>query len=222
MKQKSAYYILVFLSAFTIHCGINHSKAVESKAEFSRVSVDSLPTQTKQDKDTTPEEHLPVNDQMYERLKPIRENYKRINSITNWTSIDTSEFWETPEGEAMFYCQTGHLEKIVTRQLGETFQQLTEYYLMNGRLSFVYERIYRYNRPVYYDTVVMKENKDTEAFDFKKSTLIESRNYFEKGKLIYKIESKNKDASDIPGNTLKEQKRILADFEKIIRLKPKK
>ena len=73
---------------------------------------------------------------MTERFKQIRANFKRINSIANWTNIDTKELWETTEGgEAKYYYQNGQLEKIVTLQFGETLQQLTEYYLMNGQIT---------------------------------------------------------------------------------------
>ncbi len=34
---------------------------------------------------------------------------------------------------------------------------------------------------MFYDTKAMKENNDSEAFDFKKSEITETRNYFEKG-----------------------------------------
>lgn len=103
----------------------------------------TVTTDTVKLKETFNEEDLPANDYLTDRLKPIRENFKRINSITNWTSIDTEELSESTEGgEAKFYYQNGQLEKIVTRHYGETFQLLTEYYLLNGQLSFVFEKLY--------------------------------------------------------------------------------
>jgi hypothetical protein len=59
---------------------------------------------------------------MVESLKPIRENFKRINSTSQWTTITQQELWESTEGgEAKFYYTGNKLEKIVTRHLGETY-----------------------------------------------------------------------------------------------------
>lgn len=54
------------------------------------------------------------------RLKPIRENFRRINSIAKWTAVVTKELSESTEGgEATFYYSNGALEKIETKEFGE-------------------------------------------------------------------------------------------------------
>lgn len=189
----------------------------ETQTDLGSVSVDSLQPDTIQLRETFNEEDLPVNEYLTERLKPIRENFKRINSFTNWTFIDTKELWETTEGgEVKYYYQNGQLEKIVTRHFGETFQQLNEYYLMNGQLSFVFEKTYKYNRPMYYDTTAMKENNDTEAFDFEKSEIVEDRSYFENGKLLHQLNNQDCGSPFADDYLLEEQKRIKTDFEKLL------
>ena len=183
------------------------------------LTVDSLLRDTVELKETFNQEDLPVNEYLTERLKPIRANFKRINSITNWTTIDKKDLWETTEGgEAKFYYSNGQLEKITTRHFGETFQQLTEYYLLKGQLSFVFEKSYKYNRPMYYDSTSMKENNDTEAFDFEKSEIIEDRSYFDNGKLLHQIDSQDCGSPFADNYLLEEQKRIKSDFEKLIKL----
>ena len=168
-------------------------------------------------KETFNEEDLPENEYMADRLKPIRANFKRINSITNWTSIDTEESSESTEGgEAKFYYLNGQLEKIVTRHYGETFQLLTEYYLLNNQLSFVFEKRHKYNRPLYYDTTAMKENSDTEAFDFDKSEIIEDRSYFENGELLHQINNEDCGSPFSNDYLIEEQKRIKTYFDKLI------
>ena len=150
----------------------------------------------------------------------IRDNFKRIHSITKWTLVRTKELSETTEaGEAKFYYSNKQLEKIIVKRFGETFQYHTEYYLRNGQLSFALERSYEYNRPITYDTAAMRENNDTEAFDFKKSKMIEKRNYLENGKLFYQADSQNpaQPSSDLS----QEQKRIIEDFESLIKLAAK-
>jgi len=63
----------------------------------------------------------------------------------------------------------------------------------------------------------VKENKDTEAFDFDKSEIIEDRSYFENGKLLHQIN--NQDCgSPFSDNYLPEaQKSIKTDFDKLIK-----
>jgi hypothetical protein len=157
-----------------------------------------------------------------EQLNQIRENFKRINSIKNWSVIEKKElFDESSEGgEAKFYYQNGHLEKIVSQHFGEKGQMQTEYYLQNGQLSFVFEKTEEYNRPIYYDSDMAEEFGDTEAFDPKKSKKIEKRSYFENGKLIHIIESKNKEFTEV--YLIEEQKRIKTDFQELIKLSKKK
>ncbi|MCH6199770.1 hypothetical protein MMU07_09270 [Aquiflexum sp. LQ15W] len=212
MNHKLIYYLFTFLSTFFISCGTEKNKAIETETD------DGLPPNTIQLRETVNEEDLDVNEYLTERLKPIRENFKRINSIKDWTSIDTQELWDSTEGgEAKYYYQSGQLEKIITRHFGETFQQLTEYYLMNGQLSFVFEKSYRYNRPIYYDTIVMKENNDTEAFGFDISEIIEDRSYFENSKLLHKIEDGNNGASYAADYLIEEEKRMIGDFNYLIK-----
>ena len=214
--MKQTIYILTFLLLSS--CG-------QSKSEQKTTTVSDTTTTNKKAfitdtvvlKEVYNEEDLPVNEYLTDRLKPIRANFKRINSITNWTSIDTEELSESTEGgEAKFYYQNGRLEKIVARHYGETFQLLTEYYLLNGKLSFVFERRHKYNRPLYYDTTAMKENNDTEAFDFDKSEIIEDRSYFENGKLLHQINNQDCGSPFADDYLLEEQKRIKNYFDKLI------
>lgn len=207
-------FLLIF---FSIGCGIDKDKVTEGETELSSNPVDSLLQNTIQISETFNKEDLPPNEYLTDRLKPIRENFKRINSITNWTSIDKKELWETAEGgEAKYYYQNGQLEKIVTRQFNETSQQLTEYYLIKGELSFVLEKSYKYNRPMYYDMAAMKDNNDTEVFDFDKYEITEDKSYFEKGSLLHQINNQDCGSPFAAEYLLREQERILTDFERLI------
>lgn len=169
--------------------------------------------------ETYNEEDFPVNEYLIDELKPIRDNFKRINTISKWSFIDKKELWESTEGgEAKFYYQNGKLEKIVTKHFGESFQLLAEYYLYNEQISFVFEKSYNYNRPVYYDTTMMRENNDNEFFGLDLSEIIEDRSYFDKGILIHKLESQDCGAPFADDYLLEEQKRIKTNFEKLIEL----
>ncbi|WP_126654019.1 hypothetical protein [Chryseobacterium aureum] len=154
------------------------------------------------------------------RIKPIQANFKRINSMTKWTSVKKKDIeGESAEGgEAAFYYTDKGLEKIIARHYGEMGQMLIEYYLMNGQLSFVFEKEYRYNRPLFYDKKVMKDNNDTEAFDFNKSEVITTRNYFENGNIIM-INNTTGGGFNISADYLHEQKKSLTErFKKLLKL----
>ncbi|HMR81509.1 MAG TPA: hypothetical protein PKE30_00145 [Niabella sp.] len=220
--MKQVIYILTFL--LLTSCGQSKSEQTTTTASDTiMVNNNTVTTDTVELKETFNEEDLPVNDFLTDRLKPIRENFKRINSITNWTSIDTEELSESTEGgEAKFYYQNRQLEKIVARHYGETFQLLTEYYLLNGQLSFVFEKRHKYNRPLYYDTTAIKEINDTEAFDFDKSEIVEDRSYFESGKLLHQINNQDCGSPFAGDYLLEEQKRIKTDLDKLIEQAKKK
>ena len=218
--MKQTIYILTFL--LLTSCGQSNSEQTTTSVSDTNATGISH-SDTIELRESFNEEDIPANDYLTDRLKQIRANFKRINSITNWTSIDTEELSESTEGgEAKFYYQNGQIEKIATRHYGETFQLLTEYYLLNGQLSFVFEKRHKYNRPLYYDTTAMKENNDTEAFDFDKSEIIENRSYFENGKLLHQINNQDCGLPFAGDYLLEEQKRIKADFDKLIGQSKKK
>lgn len=175
-------------------------------------------------KESRSEEDIEPNEYLKDRLKPIQANFKRINSITKWTSIKKKSIeGESAEGgEASFYYKNKRLEKIIARHYGETGQVLIEYYLLNGNLSFVFEKDYKYNRPLFYDQKIMKENNDTEFFDFEKSEITETRNYFEKGILIHIVNSQDCGAP-FSGQYMKEEdKSIKDDFKRLLKLEKEK
>lgn len=214
------YHILVFSIFFSFSSASGNQKIFSLDSNFASVSINySFEPDTLYLRETFNEKDIPVNEYLTDKLKPIRENFKRINSISNWSYIDTHKLWKTTGiGEAKFYYQNGLLEKIVTRLYGESFQQLTEYYLLNKQLSFVFEKSYTYNRPIYYDSITMKENDGTEIVDFSKSEIQEDRSYFEKEDLMHKIEGDDCGAPFSKDFLLQEQQRIKSEYTKLIDL----
>ncbi len=169
--------------------------------------------------ETFNEDDLQVNENFREKLNPIRINFKRINSIVEWTDIKTIDTWETNEGgEAKFYYLNGQLEKITTKHFGETFQLLTEYYLLKDKLSFVFEKSYKYNRPIYYDTTSAKANNDKDSFEFKETDIIVERSYFDNGKLVHQLNNQDCGSSSSHSYLVKEEIRIKTEFEKLFKL----
>ena len=127
--------------------------------------------------------------------------------------------WETAEGgEAKFYYKNGKLEKITTHYLSETFQKLTVYHLENQKLSFVFDKYYQYNRPMYYDSIAMKSNNDTEVFDFNKAEITVNRYYFLDQKLIYQLDSEDCGAPFSNDYLLETEKEIKKEFEYLVEI----
>lgn len=211
MKKIFFCYILVFLTVSNPLFSQN-TKAPQEKHIVHQYN-------TIQAKASFNKEDIPVNEYLTDKLKPIRDNFKRINSIEKWSVIKQQDLFESAEGgEVKYYYQKNKLEKIITRIFGESGQTLTEYYLLNGQLSFVYEKNYKYNRPLYYDTKAMKENNDTEAFDFDKSEITENRGYFVNGKLIHILNSEDCGAPFSSDYIAEEQKSILSEFSQLLKL----
>lgn len=153
MTPKVTSFFLTVASLLIVGCNSPKQKGTILVKQPSISKIDTIRDDTAILKETFQLEDTAYNEYLTERLKPIRKNFKRINSIAKWTSTYNKELDESTEGgEATCYFSDGVLEKIVTRHFGETFQQLTEYYLLNGQLSFVFEKSYKYNRPIYFDS----------------------------------------------------------------------
>jgi hypothetical protein len=168
-------------------------------------------------KETSNKEDAIENEYLLNKLKPIRANFKRINSTTKWTKKAEKDLWISTEGgDAIYYYSGNKIEKVTARVFGEMGQSLTEYYLMNGQLSFVFEKEYHYNRPFYYDSTQARENNDT-AYDDKETKMIETRSYFDKGKLIHQINNQDCGSPFSDAYLSKEQKRIKEEFEEIMK-----
>ena len=165
------------------------------------------------------------NEYLRKKLKPIRNNFERINALkkNNWSLITTQELDGTTEGgEVNYYYLNKNLEKIVTHEFGETFQILTEYYLLDRKISFVFEKWLKYNRPIYYDSLLIEALNNKQYFDINKSAIKERRNYFENGKLIHQVNNQGNNATLIENSLCKEESIILNNFNRVIRLKQKK
>jgi hypothetical protein len=214
MKCTIPYCLLLFVFLFTIGCGNNRTNQTTDEQDADSGSiVDEAYSGGALTDATIPDADLSA------RLKPIRENFRRINAVKQWSEVRERTLWETTEGgDARFYYAGGSLEKVVTRQYGETFQELVEYYLLDGQLSFVFETFYRYNRPFDYDSAAMMMNDDTEAFDFGKSEKSEIRSYFENGELLLRVDGK--DASSPVRNEYlrEEQRRMTTVFRELLKL----
>ena len=135
-------------------------------------------------------------------VKDIRAKYSEIRA--NLNSYDTTmiEIWdESAEGgEAIVYYESGKLKLIEVIWLGETGKNQIEYYFNDGKLIFAFDQNFDYNRPMYLDKKVAKENGENEVFDPKKTTVKEDRYYFNNEKLFLWLDN-DKEEQDLTKGT---------------------
>lgn len=133
-----------------------------------------------------------------EDIKTIKSNFSRINSIKNWTSIKKIDTDDSTEGGFInYYFLNDNLEKIVVQKYGESGNYLSEYYITNAQLSFVFEQHTTYNFPLYW-----------KEFDAEKSKIEEKRYYFDNNKLLHFI--------GISTNIGNESNDVLNDYYELI------
>lgn len=135
---------------------------------------------------------------MGDRLNPIRENYKKIDSISSWTTVkqhievnDSVEYLSI-----IYYYLNEDLLKINISHLEISSGVKQEFYLKDNQLFYVFE-----HRSEYIETDL---------------NLIEEEYFFENGKLIRQIN--NQDCgSPLEDSFLKEEEaRLYFDFEKFM------
>ncbi|WP_177760794.1 hypothetical protein [Flavobacterium sp. I3-2] len=188
------YYILTFFVSFTmISCNSSTSNSLETKV--------------------ISENQSSLSSDFDDKIEKIRANFKRINSIKNWTVIDSVELYNSTEGgQAKFYFANKQLQKIEAVYYGESGKAVVEYYLLESKLSFVFRKEFRYNRPIYWN-----ESGD-EKFDLEKSKIFETRSYFYKDSLFEQIKSSEEKKEILNNNLEKEQQSIKADFNELKQL----
>ena len=150
--------------------------------------------------ETFNEKDVPVNDYMMGKLKPIRENFKNVNSISEWDSIQT-KIVSASEKVKLYYSKK-KLQKIIDRSGEGINQELMEYYLLKGQLSFVVEKSFD-----------RKQVRDSG-----KPEIVVTKIYFEKGKLIQEVNNKEGAQSDSV-YLANEEKRIKKHFEQLMKFK---
>lgn len=130
-------------------------------------------------------------------VKEIRQDFTRINNTKKWVSVKEYALPDDADGNIVGYISSNNnIEKVVVTQMASTGKKITEYYLKNAHLVFVYEKEYEYNRPYYWDKKMMQENGDTEYFDINKSKITETRFYFNDWEMIRKLKDNSTDFPD--------------------------
>jgi len=72
----------------------------------------------------------------------VRPDFQRVNNIKNWFLVESKESRDiSAKGRALitYYYSKSGLEKVVAKINGEAGERVIEYYLLHGRLSFIYD-----------------------------------------------------------------------------------
>lgn len=137
----------------------------------------------------------------------VRNNYNRIQAITDWDRIDSTDIHESTEGgQVFYYFKNNVLEKMKASYYGESGYSLAEFYLLNKQLSFVFEDVYQYNAHMYSPEFVYEKTKKA----------WENRFYYMDNKFFKFIGEKDQEA-DVAG-TLDRAKVHQDQFDKYIKI----
>ncbi|WBL27008.1 hypothetical protein [Zunongwangia sp. HGR-M22] len=119
-------------------------------------------------------------------VKEAKINYQKITeNLANYSNKTVPLLENSAEGATITgYYQHSHLKMMSASWFSETGKKSTEFYIEQGKLFFVLEKTYTYNRPIYWDATKAKNNGDDEVFDLKKSKITENRVYFKDSKIV--------------------------------------
>ena len=208
---------LILLWLFILlSCNSNSNKKISKttvlKENISNVnnSIEKINLDSIVLKETYNEVDIEYNNYLKEELKLVRENFKRINSISNknWKSITHKDHNLSSAGGVVSYYSNEKLEKITVRNFAETNQKLTEYYLIDDTLSFVFEKWIDYKYPIYEELFSESENE-----------IVEQRSYFIKSKLVHQVNNQDCGSPFASDYLLEEEKRIINEFSNLIKYK---
>jgi len=87
------------------------------------------------------------------KITQIRKEFASTNAMKNYVikEVEDSE-QSTDGGVAKYYLQNGIVKKIVVEHFGESWNSLTEYYVKNGKVYFIFDKAEKYNVPYYVDS----------------------------------------------------------------------
>ena len=121
-------------------------------------------------------------------VEQIIKDHHATNNYKNYAVTTVDNDGKSSEGGVIeYYSKNGELKKIVTKYYGEGGKSITEYYVKNNNVYFVYSVDYHYNAPSYID----------KTFDKKKTEIKEKRYYFgSDGNLIRYIDENKKIIED--------------------------
>ncbi|MFB6319553.1 hypothetical protein [Saccharicrinis sp. FJH54] len=150
-------------------------------------------------------------------LRDIRAKYSCIrNNIYRYEEkkIDISDD-STEGGEVVAYYDGTELKIIQMSWFGETGKRILEFYIVNGEVFFAFDQHFNYNRPIYWNESLAKENEDDEVFNPEKTTVSEDRYYFNKNRLFMWLNHDSKSVALSAESSKPKENELIEYFQKV-------
>ena len=152
------------------------------------------------------------------RIAQIRKDYANTNVVKNYVVKEIDDLEESTDGGIVkYYSQNGIVKKIIVEHYGESWNGLTEYYIKNGKVYFIFDKTEKYNVPYYVNADWYKrENvKVGEVFDNKKSKISEKRYYFDENMKLIRYVGENKKIDENVQKLKEIEKKVLTEYFRI-------
>ena len=136
------------------------------------------------------------------KIAQIRKDFESTNAVKNYVIKEVEDPEQSTDGGIVkYFSQNGIVKKIVVEHFGESWNSLTEYYVKNGKVYFIFDKSEKYNVPYYVDK--------------RKSKFSEQRYYFDENEKLIRYIGENKKVVE-NGQKLKEiEKDILNEYYRI-------
>jgi hypothetical protein len=102
-------------------------------------------------------------------VSDIRSKFKKVNTnLSNYKKVHKDMDDESTEGgELIAYYDNAKLYKIEAIYYGETYNRKFDYYLWAGRLFFIFEKVNKYDKPVYTENTKVIETEENRYYIYK-------------------------------------------------------
>ena len=152
------------------------------------------------------------------KIAQIRKDYASTNAIKNYIVKQIEDDEQSIEGGIVkYYSQNGIVKKIVVEHYGESWNGLTEYYIKNGKVYFIFDKTEKYNVPYYVNADWYKRDnmKVGEVFDSRKSKISEKRYYFDENMKLIRYVGENKKIVENVQKLKEIEKNVLDEYFRI-------
>ena len=87
------------------------------------------------------------------KIAQIRKDFASTNAAKNYVIKEVKDSEQSTDGGVVkYYLQNEIVKKIVVEHFGESWNSLTEYYVKNGKVYFIFDKAEKYNVPYYVDS----------------------------------------------------------------------
>ena len=152
------------------------------------------------------------------KIAQIRKDFASTNAVKNYVIKEVEDSEQSTDGGVVkYYFQNGIVKKIVVEHFGESWNSLTEYYVKNGKVYFIFDKTEKYNVPYYVNADWYKRDnmKVGEVFDSRKSKISEKRYYFDENMKLIRYVGENKKIVENVQKLKEIEKNVLDEYFRI-------